>query len=119
MKKISPASRQASVASLVFERLLLELRRLPGAVDRRGISAAMETAVESLTELGGQDVDAHDHLDVLTKAQGDVTRARSVVETKVSGHKAGRFVHIIRAVEAALDARRHAGQFGPHRGEGG
>ena len=104
----SPAARQAAIARDVLERVMLDIKRMPGSIDRRLVADVMEEAMGRLVRIVDQPMHAPDHLDRLGLAQRDVKRARQVVEDQVAGTTGERYVRSMRGVEAALAAAREA-----------
>ncbi|MCA9621880.1 MAG: hypothetical protein KC731_22805 [Myxococcales bacterium] len=105
---LSPAARQAVVATEVVEDVLLELKSLNRRVNRQLILRDLQALLVSLDEVVQSSIDAPNHLDLLAQA---ATLARQSGET-ITGHslsdRAQRMNERLLGVARALDHAREA-----------
>lgn len=104
--RMSTAARQARVARDVVEGVLLELKALPGRIDRSPIHEALEVALASLARLQDSRLVDSDHLEQLDCAMRDVGSAREAIDSRDVSERGERLCKTMRGVERALEHAR-------------
>ncbi len=104
----SPAAQQAVLALDMVEDVLLQVKRLPGRVDRRAIVSSLEAAIAALHRVADSGLNEPDHFDRIDAARACAAQAADTVFARDPGPVGSGLKARLDAVERALEHAREA-----------